>query len=375
MSKADRRRWRMLSGGAAVAAATVTMVGGGAIAAQASPSTSAPLAAAKAAAAGCTVRRLPDNGTGKAIVTAGDPSGHYIAGRIYPGEQIKQSVIWKDGEIQPGGTLPGDDPRINDLNTKGVAVGQGWPDWNNPLPYMVRQDGAIHRLAGGIGAAEAINDAGVMVGETGEYLMGAPVRWASTFAEPEKLPLPEGAAYGSAEDIDSDGTIVGLVGERDYQRRTGYLWLPDGTHRRMALPEVDGRKASFFWPDSISNGVVFGRAVMGEPEDENFVAMRYRITSGTFEQMPGQIRREVYGAEDGSAAGTMVADASTGIERPVLISTSGLTMLPVYKQARPEANYSVGSFSADGHTIAGYTTDDDPSAAEIVNMALVWTCR
>jgi hypothetical protein len=41
---------------------------------------------------------------------------------------------------------------------------------------------------------------------------------------------------------------------------TGYLWGPDGTGSFLPLPVVDGRRAAYFWPESIRNGWVVGRA-------------------------------------------------------------------------------------------------------------------
>jgi hypothetical protein len=56
----------------------------------------------------CTIHRLPTGGIGKALVSAGDPSGHYLAGRAYPPGSDPRTVVCKDGQLQ-GDTAPGED--------------------------------------------------------------------------------------------------------------------------------------------------------------------------------------------------------------------------------------------------------------------------
>lgn len=46
----------------------------------------------------------------------------------------------------------------------------------------------------------------------------------------------------------------------------GYVWSPEGTGRLLPMPDVAGRPAVSFWPISIYDGVVFGRATDPRPD-------------------------------------------------------------------------------------------------------------
>ncbi len=254
MAEGRRRRGlRRWSGGVGLVAVTAIAAGGGTVAVQAMdtgprphPSSSGapatPIATTAAAPppgpTSCTIKKLPTGGITKALVTAGDPSGHYIAGRVYPPGKGVHTVIWKDGQILKADVVPGSDADINDINAAGVGVGSGFDGGGHVHAYVLR-NGAVTKLAGGPADAVAINDAGVIVGAVGQLYEGLPARWPSAGGAPVKLAMPTGATVGTAVGIDEDGTVIGTVGSPSTEG-TGYLWLPDGTARPMPLPTVAG---------------------------------------------------------------------------------------------------------------------------------------
>jgi uncharacterized membrane protein len=365
------RRW---SGGAALIALTSVTAGGGTLAVTAlrdatpvpGPVTTATASAAPSAVAaapavptGCEVTRLPTDGVKKSLVTGGDPSGRYLAGRLY--RASANTIIWRDGRILATPRVPGDDASFGDINRSGVAVGGGFVTSERQQAYVYR-DGRLSELDGRGTTARAINDAGVIVGSMGMPYSGLPVRWDSAGAKVTRLRLPAGATTGSADGIAEDGTIVGSVASDDGSESSGYLWLPDGTGRTMSLPPVDGEKANFFWPESIADGWVAGRAVLDKPDGSRwFAAYRYRIADGTYEKLAGP-GYPVLIAENGWV--------TSGTQQPVIVAGEEQVELPLYPDAD---DYQVSSISADGRVVggSGAALGED----QVGNDPLMWTCR
>lgn len=367
-----RRRTRWWASGTAIVAITATTAAGGTLAFSAlgrpAPTPPRPVAsplpsitaAAPAEPKNCTVTRLPTDGVDKALVTGGDPSGRWHVGRLYPpGKKgSRPLVVWRDGKIADQVVVGGDDDSFNDINSRGEAVGAGFNPEIQPYAY---RDGKVIPLPGGEGAATAINDAGVVVGSLGPPYEGYPVRWPSATAKPRPLPLPAGVRFGTAIDIDEAGNVLGTVTAK--VEETGYLWLADGTTRRMTLPEVDGRKADMFWPAAIRNGWVVGRAVLDAQDSRSFEYFRYRIATGRYEQLPAGSGMPARVA----ANGWVLGEAQT----PMVITDSGeQTLLPKYPGLKGVQDYIVGSFSDDGLVAAGYSVGD-----QVDNHPLVWRCR
>lgn len=375
---ADGRRRRMLrrwSGGVALVALTSITAGGGTLAVSAlrdgtplpaptavTPVTSAAIAAAPpapAAPAGCQVSRLPTDGVKKALVTAGDPSGRYLAGRVY--RSSVGTVIWKDGKILARPQLRGDDPTINDITRAGVAVGSAFVG-ERQQAYVFRA-GKVAELDGRQTEALGINEAGVIVGSVGEVLHTVPARWSAADAPLARLPLPPGYIEGAAAAVAENGTVAGNISQGGTDVPTAYLWSPDGTGHLMPLPTVDGVQATAFWVESINDEWVAGRAVFVEGADgpRRFRPMRYRIADRSHQSLPvhgypallADTGRILVGQDDG----------------PVVVSGSEVTELPRYGRLK---EYVISSLSADGRVAAGYTTDSD--ATGVGNEPLVWTC-
>ncbi|MCY1137123.1 hypothetical protein OWR29_03870 [Actinoplanes sp. Pm04-4] len=361
-----RRRTRRWSGGVALVAVTAVAAGGGTLATAALRDEPAPVkpvppvtVASKAPAPvpkNCKVTLLPSGGIKKALVTAGDPTGRYFAGRVYPPSGV-HTVLWKDGVLQPVPKMPGDDAGFRAINSSGVAVGSSF-EGDQQYGYVL-EGGTVTRLKGGPGAPSAIDDSGLIVGSLGDPSMeGTPVKWASSRATPEKLKLPSGYPHADANLIGEDGTIVGAV----YQgvgEGTTYLWRPDGTGRLLPRP----KGADYFWTDTISNGWLYGRAVYDSDRTRDFTSYRYSIATGKYEKLATELSPSAYGAENGWVAGVAVG--------PVIIAGKKVVDLPRYQKMR---EYMITAYSADGKTAAGYSYDNTDSEVA-ANRPLKWTCR
>jgi hypothetical protein len=368
----QRRRTRWWASGVAVAALTATTAAGGTLAFSAarpdpglprpiaSPGPSLTAAAPPAGPRDCRVARLPTDGVDKALVTGGDPSGRWLVGRLYPegSPATRRLVVWRDGKIDNTVGVSGSDDSFTDINSRGVAVGSGFAPGIRPYHY---RDGKVRGLAGGEGTAVAINDTGVVVGALGPLYEGRPVRWASATAQPQRLPLPAGVPVGDAIDIDEAGNVLGTI-TANGKESTGYLWLADGSARRMPLPESDGRRADAFWPAAIRNGWVVGRSVIDTEDARSFRYYRYRIATGTYEELPAGSGMPARVAANGWVAGEA--------RRPALTTGAGATtLLPGYSGAKGEQQYVVESLSDDGRVVAGYS-----AGGEVDNHPLVWRC-
>jgi hypothetical protein len=374
-----RRRSRIWATVAAVGALTATSVAGGTLAVGAmghddvvprpvlSTPTSAPASASAPAApvekgpADCTVTRLPTDGVTKAIVSGGDPSGRYLLGRLYTGRSPYPQVIWKDGRIAARPPLPGADGSFEDINTAGVAVGSAFQ--GEEIQGYAYHDGKVTAMKGGRGQASAINDAGVVVGGLGDYLELAAARWDSVDAQPVKLPVPDGTRESHAVDIDENGTILGTLNGPDRAApQTGYLWQADGTSELMPLPVVDGVQADAFWPESIRNGWVAGRSVKDSADgSRSFAWFRYRVATGTYEELPDETGMPDRVAANGWVLGT--------VTEPRILSEAGVTKLPRYRKG---TEYQLRSFSDDGLVVGGHMTG---IGASTENQPLMWRCK
>jgi len=375
-----RRRARRWSGGAAVAAVTVATAVGGAVAVRGSGAQPGPPPAAGRTVTtpapalpepkDCAIHRLPTGGISKALVSAGDPSGHYLAGRVYPPGGHPKTVVWKDGRLLGGGTVPGEDADIYAINSAGVGVGSAYAG-DNEYPYVVA-NGTATRLKGGTGSATGINAAGVIVGGLGADGETVPVRWTSADAEPKSLPLPAGATGGRVRAIGDDGTLMGSVEIGRDQK--GYLWKPDGTGHFLPPATVDGQTGEFM-PVSMSAGWAYGTSTIPLPGGgDRITSVRFRIGSGTYESLSVGPGESTFGAANGWVLGTAADVGSTTPAAVPAIAVGGHTVkLPLDPGAH---HYLVTSFSTDGHTAGGYSADDSATpGGPVQNRAFMWTCR
>src|SRR5438045_8079127 len=102
------------------------------------------------------------------LVTAGDRTGHYLAGRAYPADKGGgyPIIIWHD--LKPTViTIPGVDQTIDQITPTGDGVGQSYVDNATTQAAWAYYRGAVHRLQGTDAQARGINAAGVAVGKVG----------------------------------------------------------------------------------------------------------------------------------------------------------------------------------------------------------------
>ena len=123
-----------------------------------------------------------------------------------------RAVLWDRGRIIDL-TPPGwSSCAAADINDRGDIVGTCAQSSSRAVAVMWRGGTMtpLGVLPGDLdSAASAINDAGVVVGRSSNYLeeRSTPVRWADGTIT--ALPLPPGATSGGASDINARGTIVG----------------------------------------------------------------------------------------------------------------------------------------------------------------------
>ena len=361
------RRMRRWSITAAVSAVTLVTAGGGTAVATAlrdDDRTPLPLpsvtAAAPRKALTCEMSTLPTDGIPQALVTAGDPSGRYLAGRVYrPGKPVR-TIVWRDGQILSRTAMPGSGATFRDINSLGTGVGTSYGSDDRIRSYVYQKDKYFPMSQVGA-TAMAINDAGVVVGSAGSEEQPFPVRWNYPGGEYERLDLPVLATSGMASAVDEDGTIVGKVSIGD-DEATGYLWLPGSRSMMMPLPEVDGRKADAFWPTSIGGGLVAGRAVFDDENSRGFTSMTFDLRTEIYRALPANLGSIQLLAADGSVAGV------TG-RTPAIVSGEVITKLPVDERKE----YDVESFSDDGRVVAGSSgfTKDEKTA----NEPILWRCQ
>ncbi|MBQ0895311.1 hypothetical protein KBX37_19775 [Micromonospora sp. U56] len=317
----------------------------------------------------CTLNRLPvpDNAP-MALVTGAAPTGRYIVGRSYPKAGSYQAVVWHNGSVQKV-MLPGDEELLQDVNSAGTAVGWSWAGGSEedtgPVPY-VYHDGEVSPLQGvRRGSAYAINDAGAIVGDdTGR----AALVWPSATAKPVRLPVPAGTSVATARDIDEDGTTVGTINDE-----RPYVWFPDGTHRELPMPRIDGVQTGSARAFSIRNGWATGvasrltRGGKGTKADRanNARAVRWNVRTGevrVFGELQG-FPNEV------NAQGWQVGTDKQG--RAVLVADAEPVVLPALAGGQPTAVSNIATtLSDDGRTVAGQSDD----ATDTI-QAVVWRCR
>ncbi|BAL88622.1 hypothetical protein AMIS_34020 [Actinoplanes missouriensis 431] len=318
-----------------------------------------PSAAAPPALTRCAISRLPvPDRAPMALVTAADPTGEWIAGRTYPKSGGYQAVLWHAGTVTKV-MLPGDlEEALRDVNASGTAVGWSYTE-DGPVPYAYR-NGKITKLAPS-GSALGINDAGRIVGDDDE---GNAVVWESAGATPSRLPAPSSAKTVQARAIDLDGTIVGSL-----DLGIPYIWLPDGTHRRMPMPEIDGKPAAVAQAFDIRNGWVTGMAAMkpdkGSRGNAPAYAVRWNLRTGESE-LVGELQ---YPADAVNPFGWQVGTDRDGYA--VLLTGEKTIRLPDLAKHRADGTATIAStLSDDGRIIAGQSDDRTDTI-----QAVVWRCR
>jgi hypothetical protein len=314
----------------------------------------------------CRIERLSiPGGQPGSIVTGGDPTGRYLVGRAYgssTGHVDKHPLlIWDNGRPTTV-NMPGIDESFEDINGSGVAVGfsfnggelrDGWSGY-------VYRDGQLTRLRAPTNfvKAHAVGENGTIVGTLRDGLdePDLPVVWRDP-STPQRLDLPDGFASGDAVEADPDGTIIGSVRRTAVGDPQGYLWKPDGTGQLLPTPEINGKPARGWSPDSVHNGVIVGSAVVGTDAALKNHRLLFDLRTGKFTMLTHD-----YG-DAGNTMGWLLATANP----PYISTPTGRITLPPLTSNEPPAR---GVFiSADGLVVGGQSTDNSGQW-----QAVRWRC-
>ncbi len=336
-----RRRGRRRIAAAAGATTVVSVVIGLSLirpGLQAPPGGLAPTSAAPAPPpklpTACVQQNLPlPADTNSAGLTGGDPTGRILLGHADP----ETVLIWVDGQPQQTPRPPGRDAFFHDVNSRGLVVGDSMVTSGNPeiRQAWVYRDGIYTLLKGGGDTrANAINEQGVIVGSRG----GRPVVWRSPDAQPQELPMHEGATSGEATNLDEDGTIIGRQ-----EPGAPLIWAPDGTPR--TLPS-----AGYFV--TIRNGWVTGISTGNK-------LVRWNLRTGAMQQL----------ASDLPGGPSIIVNALGWVVGQTREFKLRITDAESYFDLPSGAGRAV-TFSDDGQTVGGIVAGKPPGS-----IPVVWRCK
>ncbi|MEJ3745984.1 hypothetical protein WEI85_22165 [Actinomycetes bacterium KLBMP 9797] len=311
----------------------------------------------------CAIERLEESKTwSMSIVTGGDPTGAYIAGRGYPadphGDFTRYPVIWQNGK-PTAVDVPGIDQRLDDVNASGAAVATGYdPNTWEPMRPWLYTGGRLLPLRGvDSGEALGLNNRGDVVGVSQSPVVG-PVWWPvySTGAGPVQLPMPDGALSARAYDIDEDGTIVGTYTDKEGVDH-GLVWLPGGQRfKELPLPKGYGPMSAAY---TIRNGWITGLT----GGDTGLVGLRWHLPTGEAKVYPQFDIRP----SEANAQGWLVGSDLSG--RGLFVSEGGDLRLPGLAEPATPLGDIATTLSDDGRTIGGQATDKEGQL-----RAVRWTC-
>ncbi|MCH7230945.1 hypothetical protein L0U85_08795 [Glycomyces sp. L485] len=357
---AQRRGRRALTATAAAAAVTATGVLSVQPAAAEEP--------APEAAQTCVMETLPiPEGLIATQVSGMSDDGSVIAYYALPLDQTwpdglgAYPRLYTDGQVTEV-PMPGDHPRLHDVNSEGTATGYTNIDGDD-IPYVWR-DGALSQLPSPNGGqAHGINEHGDIVGALGSYLQ-QPVVWPADGSGPVDLPLPANAEWGMATGIGDDGTIVGYHSDGETGSKP-YVWRPDGTAADLPMPEgvalADAHSVPLDLNGDWASGIIFA------PGLENS-GIRWNLAADTAEMTDLNYSVAV------SAGGT-VAGYLPGLPTAAFQTEDAIVELPgavdaAYNPSRDEAV----EISGDGTLIAGDVFVGIDEAGLYYWNAVTWTC-
>ncbi|MGN9778683.1 hypothetical protein ACTMS0_23395 [Micromonospora sp. H33] len=329
------------------------------------PTAAPSVAAAPPPPTRCAISKLPvPDGVTMALVTGADPTGRILLGRSYPRDGDHQVLVWTAGKATKV-PMRGSDQTLHDVTTAGLAVGAAHQrlgagdEGFGPVPYAYAE-GRLTRLRGvTFGSARAVNEAGKIVGV--DDRSRRPVVWASPASEAVPLPLPRGADGGEAHDVDEDGTVVGTVITDGARTERPYVWFPDGSHRELPLPNVQGVTGARAF--TVRNGWATG-VLVGTRGGAAASAVRWNVRTGEVRVFPEFAIR----ASTANAHGWQVGTDPQG--RGLFLSEAGPVTLPDLVKHEPGALTNIGeTVSDDGRTIGGQADD-----ASGTIRAVVWRC-
>jgi hypothetical protein len=304
----------------------------------------------------CTLHRLPvpAGQPVESVVTGADPTGRYVLGRTYPGGRPRV-VIWHDGRVHKV-SMTGSDPHLYDVTSTGVAVGLSFPGASSDrTTAWVYRDGRISRLAGGNAAAYGINEREVIVGSVD----GRPALWRTPTSQPTMLATPGRGWSGHATAVGEDGTVVGRMQSAPDKPEFGYLWRPDGSLEKLAVPTLRGKAVTTYTAESIRDGWVVGWARLDEGRIAYLGAPLWSLRTGEVDVSGERMFASAVNRYGWTAGNNSLVAGGSSVRLPDLGENDSL----------PGGSIDAESISDDGATIAGQVElHGDP-------VAVVWECR
>ncbi|MFG2043385.1 hypothetical protein [Dactylosporangium sp. NPDC048998] len=311
----------------------------------------------------CRAEKLPaPSGAPKTLVTAADPTGKLIFGLAEYGADVNRVVLWQGNKLSMI-DIPGDEPQINSVNEAGTAV--GWSMDNGTTTARLYRDGKVTTLPGGTDAtAVSINASGAIAGNRGHGGFGPlshPVVWRDATAPPHELPLPKDAQGGAANDIDDDGTVVGLItiGVQQFP----YVWGPDDAGRQLPLPpgtpvspNGGGKPGPSSTVSHVRNGWAIGSSGAYTPSVRR---TRWDLRTGAVQTLPDQDTSLV------NARGWLAGTGPDG--HAILVAGDKRIQLP-HAYPHPQSVLPI-TISDDAHTITGNSYDQSGDIHPVL-----WRC-
>ncbi|MCD0447231.1 hypothetical protein LO763_26805 [Glycomyces sp. A-F 0318] len=323
------------------------------------------------AAPSCVLETLPiPEGLVSTNVSGMSDDGSVIAYYALPLDQSWPDGLGAHPRLYADGAvtevpMPGDHPRLHDVNASGTAAGYTTVDGYD-VPYVWR-DGELSELPAEEdgGRAHGINERGDVAGVDRRGAQDVPVVWPADGSGPVDLALPEEAYAGAAYDIGDDGTVVGAY----YDGAGGskpYLWHPDGTGAGLPAPEgVDLADISSIAMDL--NGDWASGQLFAPGLGFASTGVRWNLAEGTAEMT--ELDYSVAVSADGTVAGHR-PDVRTAAYQ-----VGGTVFdLPGVADHGGRGEDGADEISADGSLIAGHVFVGVDDADLNVYNAVLWTC-
>jgi hypothetical protein len=338
------------------------------------PTSPSPSTPAGPTSLSCVEALLPVPKAGQqGLVTGADPSGRFILGRVYSGGHPTQAAIWHDGTLTTV-PIPGSDAELNDITSDGVAVGASFLT-NDVSTAWIYANGHLSKLAGPVGSsAVAISEQGTIAGtENTKDADTFPIVWHSATSTAVRLPLPADMLGGQAEDVDSDGTIIGTLlprsgeGLRGGPTMRGAVWRPDGTVELLPLPTDLVNGVNGLEVHSIRNGVITAAATISDDTSKTLIPVTYDLSTREFTRLPAA---NIW-VRAGNARGDIAGEGNS--VPAVYTPTTGVVELPTLRPVdptKPPLGRLATTISDNGLIIGGQDTDENQ-----VIRAVTWTCH
>lgn len=319
-------------------------------------------AAAPIPALPCQVTALPlPVGLSDGTVTAADPSGRWQAGTAQDGNGAAHLVRWDGGTPQDLGTSY---PWPAAINSSGDMIGSSTTGTvSQPWRYHDGQFLALPPLHDGDTITTvALNDTGAAAGTSTDPdgIPQIPVVWPATGAV-SALPLPAGDNTGQPAGVDTDGSIVGMVGFDPHDtspwQAHPVAWQPDGTVVPLAAPADDPDAG--LTPLAIDGGIITGNR---QSDSGTWSVWQWATSTAT----PAAVTTGQATAASTTGALAVRVDGTTAV-----LWHDGTTQnLPI---PNPDPSMLPWSLTAvtDTDTVYGYANDVNGTAQ---NTPLRWNC-